>query len=138
MANAIARLCFQEFQLRQRINELTAVYDVAMMLADSRDLQKVLTRTVRVVCDVMETKAASIRLLDEEHDELVIKAVYNLSQQYLAKGPVRMSTAEIDKIALSRRGFEYVQNMALDPRVHYAAGIGPGGNRFNAFGGDAI
>jgi serine phosphatase RsbU (regulator of sigma subunit) len=119
MANAIARLCFQEFQLRQRINELTAVYDVAMMLSESRDLQKVLTRTVRVVCEVMETKAASIRLLDEEHDELVIKAVFNLSQQYLAKGPVRMSTAEIDQVALSRQGFEYVQNMALDPRVRY-------------------
>jgi len=119
MANAIARLCFQEFQLRQRINELTAVYDVAMMLADSRDLQKVLTRTVKVVCEVMETKAASIRLLDEEHDELVIKAVYNLSPQYLAKGPVRMSTAEIDQVALSRQGFEHVQNMALDPRIKY-------------------
>jgi sigma-B regulation protein RsbU (phosphoserine phosphatase) len=119
MANAIARLCFQEFQLRQRINELTAVYEVAMMLADSRDLQKVLTRTVKVVCEVMETKAASIRLLDEEHDELVIKAVYNLSPQYLAKGPVRMSTAGIDQVALSRQRFEYVQNMALDPRVRY-------------------
>jgi sigma-B regulation protein RsbU (phosphoserine phosphatase) len=119
LANAIARLCFQEFQLRQRINELTAVYNVAMMLADARDLAKVLNRTVRVVCDVMETKAASIRLLDEEHDELVIKAVYNLSDQYLGKGAIRMSRAEIDKVALSTEGFEYVANMANDPRVQY-------------------
>src|SRR3954449_9050551 len=106
LANAIARLCFQEFQLRQRINELTAVYNVAMMLADARDLQRVLNRTVRVVCEVMETKAASIRLVDEERDELVIKAVYNLSKEYLAKGPIRLSKAEIDKIALSTEGFE--------------------------------
>ena len=119
MANAIARLCFQEFQLRQRINELTAVYHVAMMLADARDLQKVLTRTVRVVCEVMGTKASSLRLLDEERDELVIKAVYNLSQEYLNKGPIRMSSAEIDKIALSAQGFEFVRNMAQDPRVQY-------------------
>src|SRR5215470_3011307 len=86
MANAIARLCFQEFQLRQRINELTAVYHVAMLLADARDLQRMLNRTVRVVCEVMQTRAASLRLLDEERDELVIKAVYNLSPQYLSKG----------------------------------------------------
>src|SRR3954471_23263870 len=119
LANAIARLCFQEFQLRQRINELTAVYNVAMMLADARDLAKVLNRTVRVVCEVMETKAASIRLLDEEHDELVIKAVYNLSNQYLGKGAIRMSRAEIDKVALSTEGFEYVANMANDPRVQF-------------------
>jgi phosphoserine phosphatase RsbU/P len=119
MANAIARLCFQEYQLRQRINELTAVYHVAMMLADARDLQKVLNRTVRVVCEVMGTKAASLRLLDEERDELVIKSVYNLSQEYLNKGPIRMSSAEIDKIALSPQGFEFVRNMTSDPRVQY-------------------
>lgn len=119
MANAIARLCFQEYQLRQRINELTAVYQVATLLADSRDLQKVLNRTVKVVCEVMGTKAASLRLIDEDRDELVIKAVYNLSPQYLNKGPVRMSTAEIDKIALTKAGYEYVRNMGTDPRVQY-------------------
>lgn len=119
LANAIARLCYQEFQLRQRIHELTAVYNVAMMLAGGRDLQWVLQRTVKVVCDVMQTKAASLRLIDEERDELVIKAVYNLSREYLNKGPVRLSTAEIDKVALSATGYEYVRNMGGDPRVHY-------------------
>ena|SRR6185437_13525587 len=119
MANAIARLCYQEFQLRQRIDELTAVYHVAMMLSNARDLQRVLDRTVRVVCEVMQTKAASLRLLVEERDELVIKAVYNLSAEYLNKGAIRMSTAEIDKIALSSQGFEYVRNMSHDPRVAF-------------------
>ena len=119
LANAIARLCYQEFQLRQRINELTAVYSVTMMLADARDLAKVLQRTVQLVCELMETKACSIRLVDREHDELVIKAVYNLSSAYLAKGPVRLSKAEIDKAALSPAGFEYVRNVAHDSRVQY-------------------
>lgn len=119
MANAIARLCFQEFQLRQRINELTAVYGVAMMLADARDLQQVLQRTVQVVAEVMETKAASLRLYDPERDELVIKAVYNLSPEYLNKGPIYLPRAEIDRIALSAEGFEYVRNMGTDPRVQY-------------------
>jgi sigma-B regulation protein RsbU (phosphoserine phosphatase) len=119
MANAIARLCYQDFQLRQRIDELTAVYHVAMMLSNARDLQRVLDRTVRVVCEVMQTKAASLRLLVEARDELVIKAVYNLSAEYLNKGAIRMSTAEIDKIALSSQGFEYVRNMTQDPRVAF-------------------
>jgi len=119
LANAIARLCYQEFQLRQRVNELTAVYSVTMMLADARDLQKVLQRTVELVAEVMQTKAASIRLIDRDHDELVIKAVHNLSAQYLAKGPIRLSKAVIDQVALSPQGFEYVKNMATDPRVQY-------------------
>jgi len=119
LANAIARLCYQEFQLRQRINELTAVYGVTMMLADARDLQRVLQRTTQVVCEIMETKASSIRLIDREKDELVIKAVTNLSAEYLNKGPIRLSTASIDKIALSSQGFDYVADMATDPRVQY-------------------
>src|SRR3954447_3901767 len=119
LANAIARLCYQEFQLRQRINELTAVYNVATMLSDARDLQEVLQRTVQVVAETMNVKAASIRLVDKENDELVIKAVYNLSKEYLAKGPVLLSTSVIDNVALSPRGFEYVRDMQSDPRTLY-------------------
>jgi sigma-B regulation protein RsbU (phosphoserine phosphatase) len=119
LANAIARLCYQEFQLRQRIDELTAVYSVTMMLADARELSTVLKRTVQVVTELMECKAASIRLIDPEKDELTIMAGYNLSAEYLNKGPVRLSTADIDKTALSPVGFEYVRNMATDPRVQY-------------------
>jgi sigma-B regulation protein RsbU (phosphoserine phosphatase) len=119
LANAITRLCYQEFQLRQRINELTAVYGVAMMLADARDLQQVLQRTVQVVAEVMETKAASLRLYDPQTDELKIKAVYNLSAEYLNKGPVVLASALIDRVALSAAGFEYVPNMSEDPRVLY-------------------
>src|SRR5947207_3042807 len=81
LANAIARLCFQEYQLRRRIDELTAVYNVAMMLSEARDLQSVLQRTVAVVCEVMNVRASSIRLIDHEKDELGIKAVNNLSLQ---------------------------------------------------------
>jgi serine phosphatase RsbU (regulator of sigma subunit)/ligand-binding sensor protein len=119
LANAIARLCYQEYQLRQRIHELTALNSVAMLLTDARDLQQVLNRTAQVVAEVMETKAASIRLVDEQHDELVVKAVHQLSPQYLAKGPVRLSKADIDKTALGPEGFAYVPNMATDPRVQY-------------------
>jgi sigma-B regulation protein RsbU (phosphoserine phosphatase) len=119
LANAIARLCYQEYQLRQRVHELTALNGVALLLTEARDLQQVLDRTAQVVAEVMETKAASIRLVDEAHDELVVKAVHNLSPQYLAKGPVRLSTADIDKTALGPDGFAYVANMATDPRVRY-------------------
>ncbi len=119
LANAIARLCYQEFQLRQRVDELTAVYTVTTMLADARDLQGVLQRTVRVVCEVMQTMACSIRLVDTERDELIIKAVHNLSQTYLDKGPIRLSLAEVDQVALSPKGYEYVKDAVSDPRVLY-------------------
>lgn len=121
LANAIARLCFQEFQLRQRINELTAVYNVTMMLSDARDLQNLLNRTVEVVCHVMETKSASLRLVDRERDQLVIKAAYNLSAEYLNKGAVQLGTSAVDLVALSPKGYEFVRDMTTDPRIHYSA-----------------
>ncbi len=119
LANAIARLCYQEFQLRQRINELTAVYDVAMMLSDARNVDKVLQKTVELVAEVMQTKASSLRLVDSDRDELVIKAVHNLSRQYIDKGPIRLSKAQIDHEALAGKGYEYVKNLGEDPRSQY-------------------
>src|SRR5262249_49175055 len=119
LANAIARLCYQEYQLRQRINELTVVNYLTQLLSEARDLPAVLQRTVQLVAETMGTKAASIRLIDKERDELVVKAVYNLSPQYLSKGPVLLSKAEIDHAALGERGYEYVRHMATDPRVQY-------------------
>ena len=119
LANAVARLCYQEFQLRQRIEELTAVTHLSTMLAEARDLSGVLDRTVRAVAELMGTKAASIRLIDRTRDELVIRAVYNLSDEYLNKGPVKLSTAEIDQTALSSQGFEYVRDITNDPRTQY-------------------
>ncbi len=121
LANAVARLCYQEFQLRQRIDELTAVSNVSMMLAEARDLPRVLQRTVQAVSEIMGTKAASIRLIDQDNDELVIKAVHNLSQAYLEKGPIRLSKSAIDLVALSPVGYCYVRNLGADERVLYPA-----------------
>ena len=89
------------------------------MLTESRDLGQVLQRAVQLVCEMVDVKAASIRLIDEEHDELITKAVCNLSKQYLSKGPIRLSKSKIDAVALSPRGHEYVRDMASDPRVQY-------------------
>jgi len=117
LANAIARLCYKEFQLRQRINELTAVYDVTMALAESRDLSKVLARACEVVCDLMRVRSSSIRLIVPDSDELVISAVHNLSSEYLSKGPIQRSKALVDQVAMSSKGYEYVPNMLADDRI---------------------
>lgn len=106
-------------QLQQRVDELTALYNITMVLAEARELPKVLNRAVQLVTEAMGVKAASIRLLDKDNDDLVTRAVYNLSSEYLSKGPVLLSKAEIDRIALSPQGYEYVRDMASDPRVIY-------------------
>ena len=47
-----------------------------MTLAEARDLTSVLNRAVRLVAELMDVKAVSIRLIDQENDELKIAAVH--------------------------------------------------------------
>lgn len=117
-ASMLARLCRQERQLQHRIDELSVVYDVAGMLADAKSLQELLDRIARKVCEVMQTKACSIRLLDEHTGELIIKATYNLSERYLQKGPVVVDRHPIDVEAV-KGNLLYIEDVPNDPRVKY-------------------
>jgi len=119
LANAIARLCYQEYQLRHRIIELETLSRVTTMLAQSTDLNQVLHRAVEIVTELLEAKACSIRLIDLNKDELKISAVYNLSNEYLTKGKIKFSSASIDQEALSDVGYSYVPDMQTDPRVQH-------------------
>jgi sigma-B regulation protein RsbU (phosphoserine phosphatase) len=118
LANALSRLCSQEMQLRQRIQELTALFNISTMLSGTRGLQQILDRITRAVAEALHVKSCSLRLLDEHRDELVIKSVYGLSEQYLKKGPVTIAHSSIDRTALAGQPV-YIQDMTSDERVIY-------------------
>lgn len=118
LANALSRLCSQEMQLRQRIAELTALFNISTMLSGTRGLQHILDRITRAVAEALHVKSCSLRLLDEHRDELVIKSVHGLSEQYLTKGPVTVAHSPIDRTALSGQAV-YIHDMAADERVVY-------------------
>ncbi len=118
LADLMAELAVQEEELRNRIEELSAVYNIAGLLADTLDLQDILNRTSRMVCEVMRVKACSIRMLDETSGALTIKAVHNLSEQYLNKGPVTVDQNPIDGAAL-RGEMVRILDAPTDPRTRY-------------------
>ncbi len=119
MANAIARLCYQEFELRQRISEMATASQVAQMLAEASDLQGLLERTTRIVTERLRVKACSIRLGDLAKDELVTKAVHNLSKQYMSKGKISLSRSISEEPELWSQGISSIDNILTDPRVQY-------------------
>jgi len=119
MANAIARLCYQEFELRQRISEMATASQVAQMLAEASDLQGLLERTTRIVTERLRVKACSIRLGDQAKDELVTKAVHNLSMQYMSKGKISLSRSISEEPELWSQGISSIDNILTDPRVQY-------------------
>lgn len=114
----LAELCLQEMNLSSRIEELTTVYNIAGLLSGTMDLQEILNRTARMVCDVMRVKACSIRLLDETSGSMVIRAVHNLSEEYLNKGAVTVEENPIDRAAMQGQVI-YIANAPNDPRIRY-------------------
>lgn len=120
LAETIATLYGQAVRIERQLADLTAVHGLAELLAGSRDLQEILDLTVRKVVEAMEVKACGIRLLDEESGELVIKAVCNLSEEYLSKGPVMLHESPIDGEAFAGRTV-YISDAAGDPRLRYPA-----------------
>ncbi|MBI1336868.1 MAG: SpoIIE family protein phosphatase [Phycisphaera sp.] len=118
MANSIARLCYDEQQLRQRVEELSSLHQISTLMSTARSLQDVLDTAVRSVVTVMKVRAATIRLLDDDGDELILKAYHNLSEKYINKGPVRINESEFFQISLEK-GWSYVEDMATDTRIAY-------------------
>ena len=114
----LARASLNEHQLQQRVDELSALFELSTLLAGHRNLQEVLDAAARSGALVMKVKAASIRLLDETTREMVPKAVYNLSDAYLSKGPVLVEQSELAQCALAGE-VVYVADMATDRRVLY-------------------
>lgn len=118
MAGIIARLAVTGNRLQHREGELGTVYAIAEMMAGTQDLQQILNRIARQVCEVMQVRSCSIRLLNEETGELVIKAVHNLSRSYLDKGPVILEENPIDRAAFEGEAV-YVEDAARDPRTRF-------------------
>jgi len=118
LANSIARLCFQEHQLRQRVEEMTTLYNLTKALVGRRELQETLDAAARSAAEALKVKAASIRLLDERARELLPKAIYNLSPEYLSKGPLIVRESVIYQQALAG-DVVYVEHLPTDNRVIY-------------------
>jgi phosphoserine phosphatase RsbU/P len=117
MANSIARLCYDEYHARQRVQELSALYEVSKALSNDRDLQNVLNTATHAVAEVMKAKAVAIRLTkQDDRTQLEPRAIYNLSQAYLDTGAIHVDDSQMLSEAMSGKTV-YIQDMATDPRV---------------------
>ena len=105
-------------QMAYMKDDLQTVHRLAEQLAGPHEIQDILDQTVRRIVDVLAVKAAAIRLLNEETGELEIKAVCNLSERYLRKGPVQLGGNKIDTAAFAGESVQ-IADVPTDPRVRY-------------------
>lgn len=116
LAELITQLCDKSDRLRDRTEQMTALAHLSTLLSGRRELSLVLKTVAQSVTELMEVKAAAIRLIDG--GEMRVVAGYNLSPKYLDKGPILLDRSDIDQAAINGEVI-YVEDMAGDPRTLY-------------------
>ena len=117
LANTIARLCYQSYQLRRRVDELAAVHEVSSTLAGRMDLQEIMDTATLKLVETMGLRAAGLRLLDEDTGELRLASIAHMPMNYLDVEPVLVSESPVDEEALQTGRTVYVEDVQTDPRV---------------------
>ncbi|HLG77682.1 MAG TPA: GAF domain-containing protein [Ktedonobacteraceae bacterium] len=95
-----------------------ALYQAALTITSSLDLDQVLQSVVSSTTEAMGVKACALRLLDAASGQLRLSAVYGLSSEYLAKGPVNVTSSPVDNEALHGSPV-YIADVRTDPRFQY-------------------
>ncbi|MBN1845649.1 MAG: SpoIIE family protein phosphatase [Sedimentisphaerales bacterium] len=111
VVQAAARL---DRKVRQLNRDLSSVRETSRLLTAPLDLAQVLEIVVKTVAQAIGADAAGLRLLEQETGELVLKATWGLSPEYIKKGPVTAGESTLNTRAL--RGEAIVVNdMRTDP-----------------------
>jgi GAF domain-containing protein len=96
----------------------TALYQAALTISSSLELEEVLQSVVKSITEAMQVKACGLRLLDSRTGQLQLSAVHGLSSGYLAKGPVDKVHSPIDSEALSGKPV-IIRDVCTDTRFQY-------------------
>jgi len=78
----------REKRLQRRVKELSTLYEISKLLTSAMGLDEILSLIVETTAETLGVKACSLRLLNEKTGEMVLKAAYGLSQDYMRKGQV--------------------------------------------------
>jgi PAS domain S-box-containing protein len=103
-------------KLNKEVQYLKAIQEVSKMVSSTLDMNEVLGMIVRKIPEIMNTQAATIRLLDPSGRKLDLVAAHGVSDKYLRRGPVDAEESII--FALEGRPVA-VYDAATDDRIAY-------------------
>ncbi len=118
LANTLFMLCYQGYALRRKVSELTTLLEISELLTSALSLQEVLDRIAEGMVKTLDFKSCTIRLLDDVGEELVLHSLYNLSSEYLSKGPVILEEHPVCKAAI-RGETIVIHDVSTDSRFGY-------------------
>lgn len=112
---AIENARLYEGQHRE-IEYLKTIQEVSRAISSTLNVREVLDMIVKKIPLIMDTKAATIRLLDDSGNKLQLVASFGLSERYLSRGPV---DAE-ENISVALEGSPLaIYDATTDPRISY-------------------
>jgi len=90
LRQAYSQLEHSNLDLAEKSRRLKALFDVAKSITSDLDLQNILDHTINITCRLLDSDCCSIRILDEQRNELVMRASTGLSKTYTKRGAVRV------------------------------------------------
>ena len=102
---------------QEQIEREEQIYQLSTLVAGEFSLQEVLDRLAEAAVKIVGVKACSIRLLDEDAGDLVMRSTYGLSEEYRNKGVVSKEDPVI-KAAFAGEAV-VLDDMRVDGRVKY-------------------
>ena len=107
-----------DLPVRTHKDYYTALHQVALTISSSLELEQVLQSVVMSITEAMGVKGCVLRLLEPRTGSLQIAAVYGLSKEYLAKGPVNINRSLIDSETLCGTSV-FIPDVRTDERFQY-------------------
>lgn len=93
------------------------IYQLSTLVAGRFSLQEALDRLAEAAVKIVGAKACSIRLLDEETNDLKMRSTYGLSEEYRNKGTVTKDD-EVIRAAFAGQAV-VIDDMRDDSRIQY-------------------
>jgi len=81
--------------------EVNVLFEFTQAINASLSQQEVLDIMLERICTELGYKAATLRLLDEERQELKLKSSHGLGQAYLSRGAVEVARSGVDRAVMS-------------------------------------
>jgi signal transduction protein with GAF and PtsI domain len=103
--------------LLQRERELSVLYRLNKSLS-SGYLEHLLSLIVNLTAELVDCKICSIMLLDQDSNELVVRATQSLDDEYLKKNPVKVDQS-LSGIAILERRTVQSQHISQNERFCY-------------------
>ena len=115
-AVAIVNARFFEKTVSREREYLNVFQAVTKAVSSTLDVNEIIHMIVKKIPEVMNLKAATIRLLDDTGKKLRMVAAYGLSEKYLNRGPVDTEENIIE--ALNEKPVA-IYDVSTDPRLKY-------------------